>query len=92
MELLISLVLAIVIAFLITGAMKAKMDTAQHQRAAANYIRENSFELTQSDDKYLYQNTTRTPRPKSNDNDDDHDDGGDSDGGDGGGDGGDGGD
>ncbi len=76
MEFIISLVIAIVIAFLVTGAMKAKMDTAQKQRAAANYIRENSFELTQSDDKYLYQNTTRSPRAK-NDSHDDHDDDGD---------------
>ncbi len=60
------LLLGIIISAAITGAMKRKMNTAVKPRAAANYVRPGSFDLTHSADRFLYQTTTKTPRPKSN--------------------------
>ncbi len=62
---IIALVLGIIIAFLVTGSMKAKMKTAVKKTEAADYVRPGSFNVTHSADRYLFQNTIRTPKPKS---------------------------
>ncbi len=68
MYFLIALILGIVIAFLVTGSMLAKMNTAVKQRAAANYVRNGSFSLSAQNDRFLYENTTKTRRSSSNNN------------------------
>ncbi len=69
-----ALIIGIIIAFLITGSMKEKMNTAVVQRAAANYVREGSFDLRTKRDVFLHEHTTRTLIETHDDHDDDHDD------------------
>ncbi len=52
----------IIIAFVVTGSMKAKMNTARKKREAADYVRSGSFMLAQSYDRFLYENTTKTAK------------------------------
>ena len=46
--------------------MKGQLKSVRSQHAAANYVVPNSFSLTGSHDTFLFQNTTRTPRPQNN--------------------------
>ncbi len=66
MYFIIALIIGIVIAFLVTGAMVAKMNTAVKQRAAASYVRQGSFVLNEKNDRFMYENTTRTRKSNSN--------------------------
>ena len=61
-NLLIALVLGAVIAFIVLATMKAKLKTVRPQRAASNYVRHGSFNLTKHFDIYLYRNITRVRR------------------------------
>ena len=63
--LIASLIAGIVIAGLSVYSMVSKLKTVRHQAAARNYVKENSLNLTQSRDLFLYRTLTRTPRPKS---------------------------
>lgn len=46
--------------------LKGQLKSVRSQNAAANYVVPNSFALTGSHDIFLFQNTTRTPRPQNN--------------------------
>ncbi len=46
--------------------MKSKMNTARIQKEAKNYVKDGSFLLEGSHDRFLYERTTRTAKPKSN--------------------------
>ncbi len=63
----IGLVGGLLIAFIITGGMKASMNTARKKEEAANYVVNGTFNLAQSYDRFLYQHTTKTARAKDND-------------------------
>ncbi len=65
MSILIALIGGIIIAFLVTGSMKAKMNTAVTKTEAADYVRPGSFQLQQSYDRFLYENTTRTRKQEN---------------------------
>ncbi len=65
MSILIALIGGIIIAFLVTGSMKAKMNTAVIKKQAADYVRSGSFQVQQSYDRFLYENTTRTRKQES---------------------------
>ncbi len=69
-ELIIALAFAILIAVVITGSMISSMNTAVKQRAASNYVRPGSFNLTQQSDIFIREETTRT---EINDHDDNND-------------------
>ncbi len=64
LALLIGLGGGIAVAFAVTAAMIAKMNTARKKNEAASYVRQGSFILGQSHDRFLYENTTRTAIPK----------------------------
>lgn len=53
-----------VIAIIAVSAMKSKLKSVRRQPAASSYIRAGSFQVTQSQDIFLYRNVTRTARPK----------------------------
>ncbi len=55
------------IAFAVTGVMKSKMNTAREKHEAASYIKQGSFILGRSNDRFLYENTTRTKIQKQKD-------------------------
>ncbi len=65
---IIGLIGGLIIAFSVTGVMIYRMNTARIKTHAADYVRQGSFTLSQNYDNFLYENTTRTARPKSNSN------------------------
>ena len=62
---LISVGVGIVVAFIATGSMKSKLTSVKQQTQAANYVRDNSLEITESRDTYLYNHVSRTERSTS---------------------------
>ena len=64
--LIISIVIGVAIGFLVVSVMKSQLRSVRPQSGADSYLEDSSLHLTVSTDHFLYQNTTRTPRPKSN--------------------------
>lgn len=64
-SLVISLVIGLVLALIITGVMRGKLKSVRSQRAAANYVRQGSMNVTQSYELFLYKTVQRRERPKS---------------------------
>ncbi len=62
----IGIAIGIIIAFIVTGVMKSAMNTARKKEEASSYLREETFNLTQSYDNFLYDTVTRTAKPKNN--------------------------
>lgn len=62
----ISLLIGAVIGIIVVGIMASRMKSVRKQRSAANYICNGSLHMRQSQDVFLYQNTTRTAKPKNN--------------------------
>lgn len=64
-----ALVIAVVIGFIVgkiyTGSLKGQLKTVQAQRAAANYVKDGSMNVTSSRDFFLYRNVTRTAKESS---------------------------
>ena len=58
--------IAAVIGLVIVGIMASGMKTVRSQHNAASYVRAGSLQVRISTDRFLYQNTTRTPRPQNN--------------------------
>lgn len=67
-SIIISLVVGIVLALIITGVMRSKLKSVHSQVAASNYIKENSLKITERYDHFLYRHVSRRARPKE-DND-----------------------
>lgn len=65
-SLIISIVIGLIIAFIVTSSMKGKLNSVRMQSAAANYVKVGSFDLSDSRDIFLYRHVTRRERPKSN--------------------------
>ena len=63
----ISIAVGIYLSLIIVGKMKSKLKTVRFQAAANNYIKNNSLNITESRDMFLYNTVTRTARPKDND-------------------------
>lgn len=62
---LVCLVIAVVAAFVVTGAMKAQLKSVRRQNTAGNYVVDGSFALHQRQDLFLYRNVIRQKRPES---------------------------
>ena len=66
MEYILGCVIAgIVIAFIVTGIMKAQLKSVRKERTAANYVVHDSFHLSQRMDLFLYRNVSRRERPQN---------------------------
>ena len=63
---LISILIGIAIAFVAVSVMKSQLKSVRRQTAANQYVTPGSLDLRVSTDQYLYENTTRTPKAKSN--------------------------
>ena len=63
--LLISIVIGVAIGFVVVSILKSQLRSVRRQSGAANYLDAGSLTLRINRDRYLYQNTTRTPRPKA---------------------------
>jgi len=61
----VSFVLSFVVSLLVVLYWKKGMDTRVRQNAAGAYLREGSFRLTRSSDRFLYHTVSRHARPKS---------------------------
>ncbi len=66
----VSLVLGFVVALVSTLIMKGKLKTVRSKYTANDYLKEGSFDLTRSDDLFLYRDLKCVPRPKADDNGD----------------------
>ena len=63
----LSLAIGLVISLIITGTMKSSLKTVRKQAAAQSYVKENSLNITESNDTFLYTNVSRSAKPKDND-------------------------
>lgn len=63
---LVSLIIGVVIGFIVVSVMKGQLKSVRKQSGAAEYISPESFDLTISQDVYLYERTIRTPRNTNN--------------------------
>lgn len=64
-HLLLSVVIGLIVALIVTGIMRGKLKTVRFKAGAADYLKKGSFALTQSSDIYLYRNVTRRAKPKN---------------------------
>ncbi len=80
----IAILIGFAIAMLIMNGIRKKLKTVQMQSGAANYVRQDSMNITQSRDTYLYSTVARTRRAKESSGSSTHSTGGDSFGGSGG--------
>lgn len=69
MYIVVSAAIGIFAAFFIVGGMKAKLKTVRPATRAADYVRRDSLNLSDSRDLFLYSSVTQTPRPQSSDSD-----------------------
>ena len=65
----VALVLGFICAFLIVGGMKRQLKTVARKTTAGNYQKKGSLKVTESSDLFLYEDITRTAKPKSSDGD-----------------------
>ncbi len=61
----VGLIAGLIVAAIYVAMLKKQMNTAVAQRAAANYVKKGSFNLSRSSDRYLYSTTSKTARAKS---------------------------
>ena len=60
----IIVILPIIIVLIMTFVKLSQMNTANPENYAANYIDRSSFNITVSQDIFLYSSVTKSPRPK----------------------------
>lgn len=63
--LIVALVVALLLALIITGVMKGQLKSVRSQRAAANYVRQGSMNVTEAYEMFLYRTVDRREKPKS---------------------------
>ena len=65
---LIAVIAALIVALAVVGVLKGQLKQAVHESAAANYVREGSFQLDVKIDHFLYERTERRKieQPKKN--------------------------
>ena len=62
--LLISAAIGFVVALIATGVMKGKLKSVRRQVAADNYLRQDSLQITEARDIFLYHTVTQRAKPK----------------------------
>lgn len=63
-NIVLSLIIGLVLALIITGVMRSKLKTVRHQKTANSYVRNDSMKVTVAKDYFLYRTVTRVPKPK----------------------------
>ena len=61
---IIACIIALLVGFIPVGIMKSGMTSVRHKVEAQNYIRQDSLNLTVSEDLYLYKKVDKRARPK----------------------------
>lgn len=64
-SIIIALVIGIIIAFIATAVMKGNLKSVRSQPMASNYVRQNSFRITDNRDIFLTKKISRIPIPQS---------------------------
>ena len=64
--LLICILIGTVVGLICVLVMKGQLKTVRTQTGADGYVKQGSLQLRQSTDIFLYQNTTRRPKPQNN--------------------------
>lgn len=64
MNYIIAVIIGIVIAFIIAGVQKSALTSVEMQRAAANYIKQNSLKFSVKTDNFLYKKVEKEEKPK----------------------------
>lgn len=59
-----ALVIGYVVAAIVTGRMKRQLQTVQFQSSANSYVKQNSMNVTESNDLFLYTQVARYEKPK----------------------------
>lgn len=62
----LALAIGLAISVLITGIMKSSLKTVRMQAAAGSYVKQNSLNITESRDTFLYTHVSRRAKPKNN--------------------------
>lgn len=62
-SLLIGLVLSFIVAKIATGSMKSQLKSVRQQNTAGSYVRQNSLNMAESREHFLYSSVARTPKP-----------------------------
>lgn len=65
MSFIVALVIGVVLALIVTGVMKGKLKSVRSQRAATNYVRQGSLNVTESYEMFLYRTVEKREKPKS---------------------------
>ena len=60
----ISLGVGVVLSLIIVGRMKAQLKTVRFQAAAGSYVKDDSLDITESRDMFLYETTSKTAKEK----------------------------
>lgn len=68
MAFVISIILAVVVAFFIVKSLKAQMSNVATPGQANEYMVRDSFEIYVERDKFLYSNVVKIPRNNNNNN------------------------
>ena len=63
---MVALAIGLLVALVVVSSMKRKLKSVAFRTEATDYIRSGSLELTQSNERFLYHNLVRTPKPQNN--------------------------
>lgn len=62
----VCLIIGIALGFIVTAIMKSQLKSVHFQSGAASYLEDSGLTLRLRTDRFLYENTVRTPRPQNN--------------------------
>lgn len=65
-SIVVSVIAGFVVALIVTGSMKSKLNGARFNDRAENYVKDGSLNLTVSRDLFLYRTVSRTAKPQNN--------------------------
>lgn len=65
LSLVVAVAIGLIVAFVVTGSMKGKLNSVRMQAGADTYLKPGSLNITDSRDIYLYRTVSRTEKPKS---------------------------
>lgn len=64
LEIIISIAIGVVIGFVVGGIMKSQLKTVKNKSHAADYVDENSLNITKSNEMFIFSKITRSAKPK----------------------------
>ena len=62
---IVCLVIGVVVGLVTVLIMKSQLNSVHNSESAHNYVAAGSLVLSRSTERFLYENVTRTPKPKN---------------------------